>query len=507
MHVPDDISFFFIFKAHCPFLHDKPKDVPITETLKAIKKTDQYSSYSSISPEISKQANSLDTSLPANVPNAPKIIVNRKKIEELKNNHVIPQNIKTFVPVTSPFLQAEIEDPNQKRVVLPPKSRLGTRKDVTHGLLGTKRSIKDRLGTVFDPNLQNCQIYELDEGDSFIEDIDEHYTSNEEKYLREGAIKTIDLRNRLSKKDNVLREYDNQFSVSSEVRIKSNVNFKDTEPSSPIDSELEDYSDEGDCQNVISVKKSKKPKVKKEKKKKKDKSKEKEHKLIKLKGKKAKADKNKKKKSDKNLHPSYEDVNTESTYQNSFATKIATKRNKTLSQIKSSEDDEISSLEEYMHTIKEKKLKVSRHKTNETHLLVKNKRIIGESKADKQKTLKTDNKSVGTITTIRSTLSKTNMHKTARKVKLQNKKRMYENDTSTLVPNSKSEDNGKKAKILKNISKAVVQKKESVRSILNDVDSLLQASGNQNLGTKSNLQNTVEESEDVMKQLEEIINS
>ena len=68
------------------------------------------------------------------------------------------------------------------------------------------------------------------------------------------------------------------------------------------------------------------------------------------------------------------------------------------------------------------------------------------------------------------------------------------------------EDN-KRAKILKNISNAVVRKEESIRSVLNDVDSLLKSAENQNLlDTQGNFDNSAKESEDVMKQLDEIIN-
>ena len=93
------------------------------------------------------------------------------------------------------------------------------------------------------------------------------------------------------------------------------------------------------------------------------------------------------------------------------------------------------------------------------------------------------------------------------------KKRKLGNESSNIkIPSttkSTSNTSGiKRAKILKNISNSVVEKTETVRSILNDVDSLLKSADNQNL-LDSNIsrQDAIDESEDVMKQLEDIINS
>merc|ERR1719347_1550857 len=96
-------------------------------------------------------------------------------------------------------------------------------------------------------------------------------------------------------------------------------------------------------------------------------------------------------------------------------------------------------------------------------------------------------------------------HKNAsQEIHLQKNKKNVELPTKNSGVHKTSYSN-KRAKLLKNISNAVVKKKESVRSILNDVDSLLKSAENQNLlDTKDRIQT---ESDDVMKQLDEIINS
>ena len=109
-----------------------------------------------------------------------KIIVNKNKIEELKSNNVIPQNIETFVQASSSAATIKMNDTKEaKRLVLPPKSRLGFNVKLNQG---GKRSVKERLGSIADTNKQNCEIYELDEGDSLLEDSkEEEEVSHEEK--------------------------------------------------------------------------------------------------------------------------------------------------------------------------------------------------------------------------------------------------------------------------------------------------------------------------------------
>ena len=98
------------------------------------------------------------------------------------------------------------------------------------------------------------------------------------------------------------------------------------------------------------------------------------------------------------------------------------------------------------------------------------------------------------------------LKQTADGLKIQ--KRKQNMDPPRKISVVKTSDSIKRAKILKNISNPVVQKKQSVRSVLNDVDSLLKSAEEQNLlNDKSNFESNTKESDDVMKELDEIINS
>merc|ERR1711981_183466 len=103
------------------------------------------------------EANSSDQSaMPNNSSNTQflNMIVNKNKIDELKSIHVIPNNLDTFLPVTTAHKFVDTENSAaqeiNKRLVLPPKSRLGPRLGIQQGNLVKRPSIKERLGPMFD---------------------------------------------------------------------------------------------------------------------------------------------------------------------------------------------------------------------------------------------------------------------------------------------------------------------------------------------------------------------
>ena len=402
-----------------------------------------------------------------------KIIVNKNKIDELRNKHVIPQSISLFSPAKA-TINSEIEKKcESNRVVLPPKQRLGIKIEVSQG---KKRSVKDRLGAVVNPK-HHCEIYELEESDSLLDDM-ETDMSLEEKLLRDGAIKTIDLRNRLGKKEHFSR--DNQ--LESIIRnpgfdTQQNQRQAGTMSDHSIQSGPESYDEtEEEYDSPAIVKKAKKPKKEK---KKKDKSKKKdkiERKLEKLKQKKLKLEKIKKKNSKKSTNNEIlpEDL----------------------------EPEDISSLESYVRNLKKERNKMLQNEIDE---LVSERVDQNDDKTAKHKHSPVANDktkaSANSLNQDKATIKHKN---TTQENHQQKNKKNVELPTKNSGVHKTSYSN-KRAKLLKNISNAVVKKKESVRSILNDVDSLLKSAENQNLlDTKDRIQT---ESDDVMKQLDEIINS
>ena len=475
----------------------------------------QYASSSSNIPDALKHASSLEcrpVSMKTNT-SLPKIIVNKNKIEELKSNNVIPQNIETFVPVSSsaPIKMEDIK--GAKRLVLPPKSRLGFNVELNQR---GKRSVKERLGSIVDTNKHNCEIYELEEGDSLLEDSkEEEDVSHEEKCLREGAIKTIDLRNRLSRKETSLRENNFKFDIYSGAKHKvertslmreDNLSLS-SDPESYKDEDDDSYKDEEESENVLFVRKSKKSKSKKEKKKK---EKSKEHKASKLKRKIEKAEKIKKK-LEKKMLAKKDKGGIPIKPSPSLAAMIADKREGELfSQKKNSNPDKISSLELYVHDVKAKKReKVHQKRDKKSNSKERMQKLNDDEKTAKVKRIK----SICDLEKKKSVEIKSDSNQDLLKLAknpddLRILKRKHETESSRKISIVKTSGSIKRPKILKNISNSVLKKKESVRSVLNDVDSLLKSAGEQNLlNDKSNFECDSKESDDVMKQLDEIINS
>ena len=139
-------------KPHCPFLHEKPKE--------------PY-------PEVEQNA---EPSVPESTP--PKIFVNKNKIHELKDQIILPE-----IDYAESFN----------------RSSAGVRGKVSaKARLGTKPSIKDRLG--FDQKIVR---------------IVESGSESEEESLRRDAMQTLDLRHRLTRKD----EYDPEFPAPIQSQI------------------------------------------------------------------------------------------------------------------------------------------------------------------------------------------------------------------------------------------------------------------------------------------------
>ena len=404
-----------------------------------------------------------------------KIIVNKNKIDELRNRHVIPQSISLFCPAKV-TMNSEIEKKNESnRVVLPPKQRLGIKIEVSQG---KKRSVKDRLGAVVNPK-PHCEIYELEESDSLLDDM-ETDMSLEEKLLRDGAIKTIDLRNRLGKKEHLSRDNKLESIIRNpEFDKQQNQRKAGTMSDHSIQSGPESYDEtEEEYDSPAIVKKTKKPKKEKKKKdKNKNKKKDKiERKLEKLKQKKLKLEKARNKSSIKSTNNEIlpEDL----------------------------EPEDISSLESYVRNLKKERNKMLQNEIDE---LVSERVDQNEDKTAKPNHSQVENDKTKTSANSLNQGKSTIKHKNAsQEIHLQKSKKNVELPTKNSGVHKTSYSN-KRAKLLKNISNAVVKKKESVRSILNDVDSLLKSAENQNLlDTKDRIQT---ESDDVMKQLDEIINS
>ena len=434
-------------------------------------------------------------------PDVSKIIVNKNKLNELKNNHVIPQNVSVFDPVKA-RLGPEAENKNESnRVVLPPKQRLGIKVEVTQG---KKRSVKDRLGAIINPK-HNCAIYELDEGDSLLDDIDTDI-SHEEKLLREGAIKTIDLRNRLSKKETLTFSRENQ--LESIIRAPAHHMLGNQQPTdtmsdrsfdsgpesyhdsdeeeydSPKEEEYDSTKEEYDSPTITKkVKKHKKEKKKKEKSKKKEK---KEKKLEKLKQKKLKAEKAKKRIGSKHkVDNASDDTNVSEIVPEEL------------------EPEDISSLESYVRNLKKERNKMLQ---NEIDALVSEQVDQNEEdKTDKHKHSTTGKDNKRLVIANSKNLIQAKQKTASKGIDIQKGKIVKSKASTKGSALQKTSYSNKRAKLLKDISTAVVKKKESVRSVLNDVDSLLKSAEDQNL---LNCKDTIQaESDDVMKQLDEIINS
>ena len=408
----------------------------------------------------------------------------------------------SFDPVKA-RLGPEVENKNESnRVVLPPKQRLGIKVEVTQG---KKRSVKDRLGAIINPK-HNCAIYELDEGDGLLDDIDTDI-SHEEKLLREGAIKTIDLRNRLSKKEALTFSRENQ--LESIIRTpahdmlgnqqpadtRSDRSF-DSGPESYHDSEEEEYDsskeeeydslkeEEYDSPTITKkVKKHKKEKKKKEKSKKKEK---KEKKLEKLRQKQLKAEKAKKKIGSKHkVDNASDDTNVSEIVPEEL------------------EPEDISSLESYVRNLKKERNKMLQ---NEIDALVSEQVDQNEDdKTDKHNHSTTGKHNKRLVIANSKNLIQAKQKAASKGIDIQKGKIMKSKASTKGSSLQKTTYSNKRAKLLKDISSAVVKKKESVRSVLNDVDSLLKSTEDQNL---LDCKDTIQaESDDVMKQLDEIINS
>ena len=435
---------------------------------------------------------------------APKMIINKNKIEELKNNHIIPQNIETFLPVASPQKSADTGGASSlnvhKRVVLPPKARLGNL---------IKANIKERLGPV-SPEKSNCEIYELEDVD-YLSDQDE--VTQEERSLREVAIKTLDLRKRLSKKEPHFRKNNANTGVIDEVRMPQ-IQTDSKEPSLLGNSDSEDYNDDSYTEHRTVAKKHKKSKLKKEKKKK---EKNKEHKISKLKIKKHKLVKLKKDKSSEKGKSAHKMAGREITSEVSLAVKIAREREGRLfsQNIGNATSSELSSLELYMQKMKKKKRKKLLEKMDQTEM---SDVPLDDDNYENLETMQIKNM-IKEDTKIASVRRKIESKKSTKPAKDDNqkgsKKRKHENQSmeiTNFVPQdtnaSKICKDNKRAKILKPISDTAKQKEKSVRSVLNDVDSLLNSAENQKiLETTENYDRMSDKSKDVMKQLDELINS
>ena len=207
----------------------------------------------------------------------------------------------------------------------------------------------------------------------------------------------------------------------------------------------------------------------------------------------------------------------------SLATKIAAEREgKLFSQnVGKSIDDYDSSLELYMQEVKQKKRDrdtKSKQKKDFQPLLINSGPLHKEDSAESRKSHRRVclDKSKGAqqqLLTSNDFSSSTESSEARSGIQQKGKKRKNE-EASTLetisvpskglyVPNT---CDNKKTKTLKNVSDAA-EKERSVRSVLKDVDSLLKSAEDQNfLEPESNLSNSAKQSEDVMKQLDEIIN-
>jgi len=171
-------------KPHCPFLHDQPKE-PHPEVL---------GPYSGDIDARRAQARGIQD-VPA-LPQKSKIIVNKRKIDELKDQALLPD-----IDYADLVNQTRARTSGIKRK-LPVKARLGINPTSQHPTSG-KVSLIDRLGRYPDDSKQterkgHQHIVEVEERGSSSTASSGDELNSEEEALRRNAIQTLDLRKRLT---------------------------------------------------------------------------------------------------------------------------------------------------------------------------------------------------------------------------------------------------------------------------------------------------------------------
>ena len=164
-------------KPHCPFLHDKPKD-PYPEAVTQI----------------------LENPAPPQ-----NIIVNRNKIAEL-SGLILPVKPGLTTAAIRTTTNPEDSAVAGRRVTVPQRSvkaRLGTRRIAAKERLGERR--RDEEGSH-----DNVEVFECSEE----EEVEDEPLNSEEEALRSSAMKTLDLRNRLTSRR--VREVDSGDELADE---------------------------------------------------------------------------------------------------------------------------------------------------------------------------------------------------------------------------------------------------------------------------------------------------
>ena len=166
-------------KPHCPFLHDKPKE-PYPEAVTKILE----------SPATSTQT----------------IIVNKNKIAELSG---------LILPVRPGLNTAAVRArvPGEGGAVTGRKVMVPQRSPSVKARLGPRRvAAKDRLGVRAGESRDRIEVFECSE-----EEDDDDALNSEEEALRSSAMKTLDLRNRLTSRR--VREVDSGDELISENSV------------------------------------------------------------------------------------------------------------------------------------------------------------------------------------------------------------------------------------------------------------------------------------------------
>lgn len=187
-------------KPHCPFLHDQPKE-PHPEVL---------GPYLGDIDTRRAQARGIQD-VPA-MPQKSKIIVNKRKIDELKDQALLPD-----IDYADLVNQTRARTSGIKRK-LPVKARLGINPTSQHPTAG-KVSVIDRLGRYPDDSKQterkgHQHIVEVEERGSSSPASSGDELNSEEEALRRNAIQTLDLRKRLT--------------TSTPVRVSSKIHVSPT---------------------------------------------------------------------------------------------------------------------------------------------------------------------------------------------------------------------------------------------------------------------------------------
>ena len=177
-------------KPHCPFLHDKPKE-PYPEAVTQILEN------------------------PAPTQN---IIVNRNKIAEL-SGLILP--VKPGLATAA--VRANIPDGGEdsadtgRKVIVPQRSSSSSVKS----RLGPRRiAAKERLGERYGESHDNVEVFECS-------DEEDNALNSEEEALRSSAMKTLDLRNRLTSRR--VREVDSGEELVDEEFSADDMEPKETE--------------------------------------------------------------------------------------------------------------------------------------------------------------------------------------------------------------------------------------------------------------------------------------